>query len=148
MAPTCCLPHSCQSAQHTFFFSSECHFIRSITHQRFRDVCNKLELHHRERFQGRLQSPIFTASWLSTVTNLRNSSVIFRLHRSWKRHLLHELECVDKLVSCSLWRSTRSEDLCFTVVRTILYDEDNDRISPVVLAATCSTPPIALFLLL
>ena len=38
----------------------------------------------------------------------------------------------------------RSEDLCFTAVLTILYDQDSVRISPVVLAAECSTPPVAL----
>ena len=103
------------------------------------------------------KSPIFTASWLSTdeppqlIHHLQSASFLETLshfHTTVTSHLLvrHELECVDESVAYSMWRSERSEDLCFTAVRGIQCDQDSVRIPAVVLAVTCSTPPVALLL--
>ena len=87
--------------------------------------------------------------------NLRSSSIIFNLllacnptsqhlHRTVILRLLvrQELECVDQVVTYSMCRS-----ISFMAVRTILYYQDSVRIPPSALAATWSTPSLALLLL-
>ena len=57
------------------------------------------------------RTPIFTASCLPTVMNLRSCSIIFKIRQ--------KLECVHQVDAYFMWRSVRSEDLCFAAVRAI-----------------------------
>ena len=81
---------------------------------------------------------------LSLLLHLHSASFLETLHQHLHRTvasllLRRELECVDQVVACSVWRSVRSANFCFSAVRAVLCDQDSLRISPVVLATTCCT---------
>ena len=59
-----------------------------------------------------------------------------------------ELQCVDQVVTYFVWRGMRPKHLRIAAIRTILYDKDSVWIPPDVLASACSTPSVALLLLL
>ena len=82
------------------------------------------------------RSPVFT-TWLSTEMNLRSRQTVTSMLL-----IRQELECVDQIVTYSMWWSLCSED------RAILCDQDSVRVPPVVLTTTRSAPRVALLIII
>ena len=103
------------------------------------------------------KSPTFTAC-VSTMMNLLNPSIILSRRFSGKPCTTmltglspsfcwcQEFVRRDQVVTDSLWRRVCSKHFCFSAVRAVLYDQDSVRVLPIILAATCRTPPRAILL--
>ena len=100
-----------------------------FTHHRIMEVLSEVALHHRKRFLCLFRFSIFNMlrSWRPFTSSATRPSSLLLIRQ--------ELECVDQVVAHS-------------GVRTVLYDQDSVRIPPAAPAATCSTLPIDLPLLL
>ena len=109
--------------------------LRNVSSNRFRRSAVNLGSTIESDFRVCSRSPVFT-TWLSTDMNLRS-------HQTVTSMLLirQGLECVDEIVTYSMWWSLCSED------RAILCDQDSVRVPPVVLAATRSAPRVALLII-
>ena len=141
-----------EGSQHTFFFSPHRQLVSSSAPSR--DTALGSSAVNRG-FNTGLDTCFFawllivTASWLSTLMNLLSPSIDWRrlfsgrpcttmltgLSPSFCR-FAKSVSALTKLSHAPLRRSVRSEDLCFTAVRTVLYDQYSVWISPIVLQYT------------
>ena len=89
-------------------------FIRSFTHHCVREIRSKVGLPclmvvHRDE-PSQLLHHLDPASFPNKPLRKTVTSLLL---------VCQELECADQVVAYSIWRSMRSEDFCFTAVRTI-----------------------------